>query len=187
MAGHGRGFSLVELLFALALFLVLAGAAVPHVLSGLDASRTAAAARFLASRMALARAQAVARGTAVGIRFAGAAGTVSFASYVDGNGNGIRTGDIASGADRARDPPRLLAAAFTGVEFGLVVNGAILPPVQFGTAGIASFTPEGTASPGTVYVRGRDGAQFAVRVLGATARTRVLRFDAARQQFVAAY
>jgi hypothetical protein len=47
-----------------------------------------------------------------------------------------------------------------------------------------SFTPDGTASSGTVYVRGRGGAQYAVRVLGATARTRVLRYDVERREFV---
>ena len=65
-----RGFTLVELLFALGLFLVLSAMAVPAVLAGLDRSRARAAARFLSARMALARSQAVARSAAVALRFA---------------------------------------------------------------------------------------------------------------------
>ena len=39
-----------------------------------------------------------------------------------------------------------------------------------------SFTPLGTATSGSIYVRGRDGAQFVIRALGATGRTRVQRY-----------
>jgi hypothetical protein len=39
-----------------------------------------------------------------------------------------------------------------------------------------SLGPDGTASSGSVYLHGRR-LQYAVRVLGATGRTRVLRFD----------
>jgi hypothetical protein len=49
--------------------------------------------------------------------------------------------------------------------------------VQLGAGDILSFTAAGTATSGTVFVRGRDGSQLAVRVLGATGRTRVLRYD----------
>ena len=48
-------------------------------------------------------------------------------------------------------------------------------PVRIGSSSLMSFTPLGTATPGTIYLRGRDGSQYAVRVLGATGRTRVLR------------
>jgi hypothetical protein len=36
-----------------------------------------------------------------------------------------------------------------------------------------AFTPLGTATPGNVYVRGREGV-LAVRITGATGRTRLL-------------
>ena len=44
------------------------------------------------------------------------------------------------------------------------------------TSALMSFTPLGTASSRTLYLRGGDGSQYAVRVLGATGRTRVLRY-----------
>jgi hypothetical protein len=49
-----------------------------------------------------------------------------------------------------------------------------------------SFTPTGTATSGSVYVNGRDGSRFAVRVLGVTARARVLRYIAARDIWIEA-
>ena len=45
----------------------------------------------------------------------------------------------------------------------------------FDTSVLMSFSPLGTASSRTLYLRGADGSQYAVRVLGATGRTRVLR------------
>ena len=39
-----------------------------------------------------------------------------------------------------------------------------------------SFTPLGTSSSGTFYLTGQDGSRFAVRVLGATGRARLLRY-----------
>ncbi len=169
------GFTLVELLFALGLFLVVAGMAVPQVLAGLDRSRTRAAARYLAARIALARSQAVARSTTVGLRFSGEADAVSFASYVDGNHNGVRARDIAAGTDWPLDPPVGLPDLFPGVT---------ISSSSIGSSGILSFTAVGTATSGTLYIRGRDGTQYAVRVLGATGRTRVLRYDAARGEFI---
>ena len=182
-----RAFTLVELLFATSLFVILATMAVPPVLAGLDASRTRAAARFIASRMALARARAVAQAAVVGLRFTDAAGGFVFSAYLDGNGNGVRTVDISSGVDRVIDEPARLQSLFPGVTIALEVDGVSGDAVQFGISNIVSFSPEGTASSGSVYVRGREGTQYAVRVLGATARARVLRYDGRRRDFVDAH
>jgi hypothetical protein len=149
--------------------------AVPQVLSGLEHSRARAAARYLAARMALARAQAVARSSTVGLRFSDEAGILSFAAFVDGNHNGIRSNDIDTGIDVPLEPPATLTQMFPGVT---------ISSSSFGSSGIVSFTPAGTATSGTVYVRGRGGSRFAVRVLGATGRTRVLRYDPASREFV---
>jgi Tfp pilus assembly protein FimT len=166
---------LIESLFAVGLFLVLAAMAVPQVLAGVDRSRTQAAARFLAARMALARSQAVARSAAVGLRFSEDAGVISFVTYIDGNRNGVRSKDIASGVDSALATRMTLSDLFPGVT---------LTSSSVGSSGILSFTPVGTATSGTIYIRGRDGWQYAVRVLGATGRTRVLRYDTATRAFV---
>ena len=52
-----------------------------------------------------------------------------------------------------------------------------LSHVRAGPADQLSLSPIGTSTGGTLYVSGRGGAQFAVRVAGVTGRTRVLRFD----------
>jgi hypothetical protein len=49
---------------------------------------------------------------------------------------------------------------------------------------MAVFTPIGTASPGTIALLGPGDEQFAVRVAGATGRTRVLHFERGRRLWV---
>ncbi len=49
-------------------------------------------------------------------------------------------------------------------------------PVRLGSANTLTFSPLGTATSGTIFFRSRTGRQYAVRVLGATGRTRVLEF-----------
>ena len=62
---------------------------------------------------------------------------------------------------------------FTGVTFGIVegVPDADGQPaagsdgVRVGVSRLLTMNPDGTSSSGTVYVRGRDRSQYAVRVL----------------------
>ena len=97
--------------------------------------------------------------------------------FVDGNRNGVRRQDIEAGVDRPLGASARLHELFPGVRIGLVPEGALSgSAVRFGESGLVTFTPIGTATPGSVYVVGRDGTQYAVRVVGATARTRVLRY-----------
>jgi hypothetical protein len=49
---------------------------------------------------------------------------------------------------------------------------------------ILSLSPHGTATSGSIYIVGRDRTQWAVRVLGVTARARVLRFERATGAWV---
>jgi type II secretory pathway pseudopilin PulG len=164
----------------------LAGVVVPQVLSSIDHSRGHAAARFLAARLGLARTQAVARGTAVGLRFVEEVRGFTFTVFLDGNGNGIRTADILSGVDRPIEPTTSLFEQFPGVDIGLTPSSPGTEPVQLGRTNLLTFTPVGTATSGTIYIRDREGVQWAVRVLGATARTRVLRYDPATRGWLVA-
>jgi hypothetical protein len=79
-----------------------------------------------------------------------------------------------------------LSAQFSGVDFSALPGlppidaGSTAPgadPIRLGRGNSISFTPLGTATSGSVYVLGRGGAQYAVRVFGETGRTRVLKFD----------
>ena len=181
------GFTLLEVIFVSASLCVLMAVAIPQFLTTVDRSRGRAAARYLASRIALARSQAVSRSATMALRFENGDGGVSFGVIQDGNRNGVRTRDIQLNIDRPTEASILLSDLFPGVEIGLAPQTPEADAVQLGGTSILSFTPNGTATSGTVYVRSRDGTQWAVRVLGATARSRVLRLVPATGEWVYAF
>jgi len=158
--------------------------AIPQTLSTIERARGFAAARYLASRMALAQAQAVSRSTTIALRFVSSPTGVSIGVVQDGNRNGVRARDIDLQIDRLIDAPVMLSQLFPGVEIGLTPQTPGSDPIQLGGTKLLSFTPHGTASSGSLYIRGRDGTQWVVRVLGATGRTRVLRYVPASSEWV---
>jgi hypothetical protein len=182
---------LIEILLAVALLGVTTGVAVPLGTSALDDVRTAAAARYLAARIVSDRMDAIRRSTAVALRFSPMPSDYSFAAYADGNGDGVRTADIARGVDAPVAAPQRLGDNFPGVRFGLQpglpdADGAAAGStdgVRIGVARLLTMTPDGTATSGTLYVQGRR-AQYAVRVLGATGRTRVLKYDTGTRTWI---
>ena len=160
------------------IFALLAGMSAPFLATGLDRARTEAAARYLASRFARARMEAVTRSASVAIRFGTSRNGYEFTVYVDGNRNGVRTRDIEREVDRPLGRSERLGDSFPGVTLGVLPEiGMDGDPVQLGASRSMTFTPLGTATSGTVYVRGRGQIQYAVRVLGATGRTRLLRYE----------
>jgi hypothetical protein len=135
--------------------------------------------------MAIARAQAVSRGAIVAMRFDPAPGGITFTPFIDGNGNGVLTRDIGAGVDRQIDTPVRLSDLFPHTTLALAIPGAGTNPVQLsGGSNLLSFTAIGTATAGSIYVRGGDGAQFAIRVLGPTARTRIQQYDERQHAWV---
>ena len=181
------GFTLLELIFTIGLVAVLSGIAVPSILRGVDRWRAVVAVRYLATRMTLARMQAATWGAAVALRFERTAEGLAFAIYRDGNRNGVLTADIESGIDRQIEPPVRLSQLFPGVHIGLAPGAAVDDPLRIGRTTLLTFSPLGTATSGTVYVVGADGTQWGVRVLGATGRTRVLRYAAADDLWLPAF
>ena len=171
----------------MALAATLIGLSVPATQSAVDEIRAGAAARYVAERIAFARFEAVRRSSAFAYRFVPNGVDYRFTPHVDGNGNGVRTAEISSGVDITVGYPERLADKHAGIRFGLLpgipdLNGARGNPdgVRIGSSGILSMSPDGSATPGTVYVcSGRS--QYAVRVLGATGRTRVFRYDTGLQ------
>jgi prepilin-type N-terminal cleavage/methylation domain-containing protein len=186
-----QGFTVVELLFAIALGVVLAAVALPIGTDALDDMRARAAARYVSGRIATARLGAINRSQAVGVRFLLSSPDYEFSTYIDGNGNGLRTADILSGVDTSLGPARQLGSDFRGIHFGLTigipdvdgVRNAAADGVRIGTARILTVSPDGTATSGTLYVQGAR-AQYAVRVLGATGRTRVLKYEPGSRSWV---
>jgi Tfp pilus assembly protein FimT len=167
------------MMFVTAAVGILAAAAVPQLTSTVERTRTLNAARFLAGRLAFARAQAVMRSANVALMLTPAGDTMTLAMYVDGNGNGVRTRE-AGGVDGLLSAPVSFTTLFPHVM--LSPNDPATPSTT--TSTLMSFTPLGTASSGTLYLRGRDGSQYAVRVLGVTGRARVLRYVSATGTWV---
>jgi type II secretory pathway pseudopilin PulG len=181
--------SVLELVFALGVAATLAGIALPSLLASLDDTRAVGAARYVAACLQRTRMDAVRRNATVALRFTRSGDGYAFTPYVDGNHNGVLARDILTGVDAAVGFADGLSARFAGVEFatsaGLpaVDPDGVAPgddPIRLGTGDMAVFTPDGTASSGTVYLANRRGAQYAVRMFGETGRTRVLKFDARR-------
>jgi Tfp pilus assembly protein FimT len=160
---------------------VLAAAAVPQLTAGVERARASGAARYLAGRLSFARSQAVARSANVALVLAAEGSTFTVAMYADGNGNGVRTRDISAGLDPLIEKPVRLSDLFPHVVLSLNDPADTSTP---DTSALMSFSPIGTASSRTLYLHGRDDSQYAVRVLGATGRTRVLRYVASTREWV---
>jgi hypothetical protein len=85
-----------------------------------------------------------------------------------------------------------LSDQFPGVDFGAIPGlpaidaGGTAPgsdPIRLGAGSLATFSAAGTSSSGTVYIRSRRDAQYAVRIFGATGKTRMLKFDPGTRQW----
>lgn len=180
---RAAGFSLVEVLFTVAISATLVGIAVPMMSGAIDEVRTAGAARYLASRVSVARIDAVRRSTTMALRFQPAGADYQITLHADGNGNGVRTTEIASGVDVTIGDATRLEHHAPGVGFGLLPGLTDLDGesgssegVRVGATRLLSLSPTGGATSGTLYLHGRR-AQYAVRVLGATGRVRVFHYD----------
>jgi hypothetical protein len=186
----------VEALVALALLGVAAGAA---AITGaaLQRNRAPAAARRAASDMRALRWDAVARARSAGLLLTKPAGHWDVALVDDGDGDGLRTDDIRRGVDRLRGPAQWTRDRW-GVEPGFARGLTSLrspppddealrdltDPVQFGSRDIVSCSPEGSMSPGTLYLTDGGRRQFAVVACGPTARIRVWEYLIASRRWV---
>lgn len=182
-----RGYSAIELVFVLGLSATLSGITIPQFLVTLDDIHAVGAARYVAARFQRARMEAVVRSAEVALRFTEDASGYRFAAYVDGNRNGVLAIDIQHGIDTVAGASERLPDNFPGVDFGVLPGlpavdpGSAPPgsdPLKLGTSNSVSFSPLGTSSSGSVYIRGRGRSQYVVRIYGETGKTRVLKFNA---------
>jgi prepilin-type N-terminal cleavage/methylation domain-containing protein len=186
------GYTAIELIFVTALIAVLSSIAVPPMLAAVDDTRTIAAVRYLAGRFQRARTEAVTRSAVVSVRFTADAAGYSFAVYVDGNANGVLSTDIQHGIDRLLNRSERLSDNFPGVDVAVLPNVPAVDPdgpppdgdaLKLGSSNAASFSPQGTSSSGSVYIRGRGRSQYVIRLFGETGKTRVLRYNEATNQW----
>jgi hypothetical protein len=178
-----RGFSLVEATIAIGIVMVMAAVATPAFRARFADAHIVGAGQQFKGHFRLAWSTAVRLNVYAGIRFERESdGRVVYSVYKDGNHNGVRSGDIAFGVDERIAGPFPLSGGAPGVRVGINPGVPNLPPesgllsgdpVRFGSSDILSFSPFGTATPGTFYLAG-DSAQAAVRVNGGTARVRLM-------------
>jgi prepilin-type N-terminal cleavage/methylation domain-containing protein len=173
-----RGMSLLELLTALSVAGIASGIVLASVEGDVSSAREAGAARAFAMRVRQTRLEAIQRSASVALQFVTTSSTPPrFHAYVDGNGNGVRTREIASGIDPPMGNATGLNEALAGVRFARASDVPAVGDDDDGSPpGLLSFAPTGSGTSGTVYLRGTT-RQFAVRVYGPTGRVRLLEFD----------
>jgi hypothetical protein len=187
------GATLVETLVAAAATVLLVAASVPPIVGQRDAIHAAGAARHLAALVHATRAESLRRGVHVALVFRAAGMDVQFAMFADGNYDGIRSSDITSGMDQQVSAWVRIGDQFPKAAFGIVPgvvdpdSGAALTgsPLKIGGSSTLSFGPAGGSTSGTIYLRGPSNQQYAVRVLGSTGRSRLLRFDFGERRWIA--
>src|SRR5439155_7057666 len=92
--GGTAGYSFLELIFALGLIVTVVATATPQLMLTVDDARAAGAARFVAAKLRETRMNAIARSTDVGLEFVSTPSGYTYAAYIDGNRNGVRTAEI---------------------------------------------------------------------------------------------
>jgi hypothetical protein len=176
---------MAELVAVLAIVAAVAGFAVPGVVQLSSALSVRSSAAQVGAMLFQARAIAISRGRYVGVKFRRNGNRYEWAMYGDGNGNGIRTAEIAKGVDRP------IGIAFPWNRNDVlpgILTGSRVPdpgdpkkaldrpgdPIRFNTSDICSFSPLGESTPGSIYLwDGRD-RMAVVRVFGRTAKLRTL-------------
>jgi prepilin-type N-terminal cleavage/methylation domain-containing protein len=177
-----RGWTLVELLVVMAIIAVIVAVAAPGLLAYSEEAQLLGAGQKFRSEFLLGRSIAARLNTYAAIRFETREGQPYFALYADGNHNGVRSVDIEDGVDTRVSGPFPLTAGGLRVRVGINPGTPAIPPehgdldpddpIRF-EANMLSFSPNGTATPGTFYLAG-EHAQAAVRVNAGSARVRLL-------------
>jgi prepilin-type N-terminal cleavage/methylation domain-containing protein len=177
-----RGHTLVELLIVLAILLGLGSLAAPWVRAYSVEAHILGAGREFKGEFLRARSIATLQGVQTAIRFEHEPDGDYYSTYADGNFNGVLAQDIRSGKDRRIAGPLRLDGRAPGVRVGINPGVKAIPPdtgtlettdpIRF-SADMVSFSPLGTATPGTFYLAG-ETVQGAVRVTAGSAKVRLL-------------
>ena len=178
-----RGHTLVELLLVVAILVIFGTLSAPHIRAYSAEAHLLGAGQVFRGEFRRARSMAVTRGVFTALRFETEPGGWLLSTYADGNGNGVRSSDIKIGIDRRVSGPRQLTTGAGDVRVAINPGTPALPPdrgtldpsdpIRFGQSNMLSFSPLGTATPGTFFLAGAH-AQAAVRVTPGTARVRLM-------------
>jgi hypothetical protein len=179
------GLSSVELVGVLAILVAVAAAAG----AGVNHLRAVVSIRSAASEVGAAlyraRMYAITQGVNVGLKYRIRDGRAEWAIYGDGNGNGVRSAEIASEVDRSigalviwsRDdvrPSIMRGASIPDPDGSGRLSGSVDDPIRFNRSDICSFSPLGESTPGSIYLWDGHDRMAVVRVYGRTGKVRTL-------------
>jgi hypothetical protein len=177
-----HGLTLIETAVVVFLLLAFTASAAPALKAYAVEASLLAAGQTFRGEFRKARSMAIKQGVYTAIRFERDGERPSYGVYADGNGNGVRSDEIRRGLDRRVAGPFPLQAGSPGVRVAINPGVPAVPPdeglltgdpIRFGPSDLLSFSPLGTATPGTFYLAG-EGVQAAVRVSPGSARMRIL-------------
>lgn len=178
-----RGYTLVEMVLVVAIIFTMVAVSVPILQAYAEDAHILGAGRKFKGEFRKARSIATRLGVQTAIRFEEKTDGLYYSLYVDGNYNGVLSAEIGAGADRRISGPLRVDAGAPGVRVGINRDVPAIPPdrgtldtadpVRFGRSNMLSFSPLGTATPGTFYLAS-ENAQAAVRVTPGGARVRLM-------------
>ena len=190
-----RGVTLPEILTTLAILSVAAGlaGAAMHAIAGMSSLR--AAAHEIAGVFTRARGRAIHRSVYCGVKWVGRDGDLVLAIHDDGDGDGVRTDDIEDGTDPRVFGPVSVRRRWPKVVVGFIPGftardpkgnpaGDLSDPLRFGQSDIASFSPFGDCSPGSVWLGDGESRQSLVRLTPGTASVSIFEWAEARRNWI---
>jgi prepilin-type N-terminal cleavage/methylation domain-containing protein len=190
MRWNAEGFTILEMITVLAVIALVASLGVPPVLDFGGDVRLHLAAQEVAGTLRLARSEAIRRGVNVAVKFQPAAdGRTTYRLYRDGDGDGVMNRDIDRGVDRPVTLPRPFEVLGGRMHFGFPPGRKVrdpgaprawLPiddPIRFNQSDLASYSPLGTSTPGSLYVTDGRNRLIAVRVYNRTGKVKIIQYD----------
>lgn len=197
MSDRDQGFQLVELLVTLAILSVALTLTVPSLERLTTRLRVEMGAREVMTALRQARFLALRHSARVAVKFrVEPGGRVSYTLHRDGDGDGVLNADIDSGVDPQVLPPRILHHFGRRVRFGFPPGSAprdpgdsrrrlerLDDPIRFNRSDLASFSPLGGSTPGSLYLTDGRDELVAVRVYGRTGKVKLLRYDRERERW----
>ncbi|HEX9735600.1 MAG TPA: GspH/FimT family pseudopilin [Thermoanaerobaculia bacterium] len=189
--GPGAGYTLLDALMVVAILGFVAATIYPPFVQTTSSLRLKMAAQQIAGAMRLARAYAIRHSANVAVKFrVGDDGAVTYALYRDGDGDGVRSNDLESGKDPEVWPPRRLHYIGGSVRVGIPPGrpprhpgnpdrrlDQLDDPIKFNSSDLASFSPLGTATPGSIYLSDAHRHLMAVRIYHVSGKVTILAYD----------
>ncbi len=190
MVTHDTGASVVDVLITVALVATVMTVGAPGVMGARDAQDGRQAANYLAGQFRAARQHAVMTGRHTGFVFDLVGDGWVFRRCIDTDGDGLLRADVLAAVDTCAGDAHTIGAWFPRTAIGRAATvpdlsgqftGAV---VAFGASGIASFSPLGSSSSGSVTLMTHGGRHYAVRIAGVTGRIRIVRYAPETQRWI---